>query len=344
MRRPDDWHHHLRDGPDVLRDTVRAAARAFSRAIIMPNLVPPVTTVAAAGEYRERIEAALAASGGAPGSFTPLMTLYLTDTTTVAAVEAAAASGFIKAFKLYPAGATTNSDSGVTDYAKIEPALRAMAAHGLVLCVHGEVTDSAVDVFDRERVFVRTRLPQLISMAPGLKIVLEHLSTKEAVESVLHGGPNLAGTITPQHLLANRNALLAGGIRPHLYCLPILKTEEDRRALLDALRTGCPRLFLGTDSAPHAIGRKETGCGCAGIFNANAALELYAEAFEEAGALEHLEAFCSLHGPAFYGVPANDEVVTLRRETWKMAHSLPLGNEEVVPFRAAQLINWRMDG
>ncbi|EOD34441.1 hypothetical protein EMIHUDRAFT_228614 [Emiliania huxleyi CCMP1516] len=233
MRRPDDWHHHLRDGPDVLRDTVRAAARAFSRAIIMPNLVPPVTTVAAAGEYRERIEAALAASGGAPGSFTPLMTLYLTDTTTVAAVEAAAASGFIKAFKLYPAGATTNSDSGGS---------------------------------------------------------LAFASKKRA----------------------------------------------------------------STDSAPHAIGRKETGCGCAGIFNANAALELrrggvYADqlpprAFEEAGALEHLEAFCSLHGPAFYGVPANDEVVTLRRETWKMAHSLPLGNEEVVPFRAAQLINWRMDG
>ena len=278
LRRPDDWHHHLRDG-DVLKDTVGAAARQFHRAIIMPNLVPPVTTAALASEYKARVLEALAASGQPAGSFEPLMTIYLTDFTTPEEVKAAAAAGDVKAYKLYPAGATTNSASGVTDYARIAPALGAMEECGLILCVHGEVTDPEVDIFDRERVFVRDKLPMLRAMAPNLKMVLEHLSTREAVEAVLAGGPMLAGTITPQHLLATRNHLLAGGIKPHLYCLPILKTEDDRQALLAALRSGCERLFLGTDSAPHSIGRKESACGCAGVFSAHAAIEFYAEAF-----------------------------------------------------------------
>lgn len=313
LRRPDDWHHHLRDG-DVLVDTVRAASRQFARAIIMPNLVPPVTTAVMAAEYKSRIAAAMAANGTPAGSFIPLMTMYLTDSTTPDEIRAAAAAGDVKAVKLYPAGATTNSDSGVTDYAKVQAALVTMAELGMTLCVHGEVTDPAVDIFDRERVFVRTKLPELLALAPGLKIVLEHLSTREAVEAVLAEGSSIAGTLTPQHLLVsarrgegscrgdwrrrwcacegvcnmarglrsggfaaplragrepraasgrqppvlppqvNRNAMLSGGIRPHLYCLPILKTEDDRQALLAALRSGCPRLFLGTDSAPHAIG------------------------------------------------------------------------------------------
>lgn len=341
---PDDWHHHLRDGK-ALATTVPAAARQFKRAIIMPNLVPPVTTTEAALAYRGRILDALHASGAPAGSFEPLMTLYLTDDTPPDEVRRAAESGVVKAFKLYPAGATTNSASGVTDVTKCKAALQAMEEHGLLLLVHGEVTDPAVDIFDRERVFIATKLPQLLEIAPTLKIVLEHLTTKEAARAVLDAGPNVAGTITPHHLLVNRNALLAGGIRPHYYCLPILKTEEDRLALLDAVRSGCERLFLGTDSAPHAKSNKECACGSAGIYSAHAALELYAEAFEKAGCLHQLEPFASQYGPAFYGLPPNTgEKVTLEQTEWTVPSAIPFGDDVVVPFQAGAKARWRLGG
>jgi len=337
---PDDWHHHLRDGP-ALATTVPAAARQFKRAIIMPNLVPPVTTTDAAIAYRGRILDALHASG-APADFDPLMTLYLTDDTPPEEVKRAAESGVVKAFKLYPAGATTNSACGVTDLVKCTATLQAMAEHGLPLCVHGEVTDPAVDIFDRERVFVATKLPQILESAPGLKVILEHLTTKEAVRAVIDAGPNVAGTITPHHMLVNRNALLAGGIRPHLYCLPILKTEEDRQALLDGVRSGCERLFLGTDSAPHAQSNKECACGSAGIYSAHAALELYADAFEKAGMLHRLDAFCSLNGPNFYGLPVNTERVTLNQTEWMVPSSIKFGDDRVIPFMAGATARWRL--
>ena len=279
LPQPDDMHHHLRDG-EVLADTVSACARQFGRAIIMPNLVPPVTTAAAARAYKLRVLEALASRrGGNAGGFDPLMTLYLTDNTTPEEIKAAATGGDVKAVKLYPAGATTNSAAGVTDYAKIGGALQAMAHYGLPLCVHGEDTTPGVDIFDRERVFVETRLPELLVRASGLKVVLEHMTTRVAAEFVLGAGPNIGATITPQHLLANRNDMLVGGIRPHFYCLPILKTEDDRQALVQAATSGCDRIFLGTDSAPHAIGMKESGCGCAGCYSSHAAIELYATAF-----------------------------------------------------------------
>jgi len=338
---PDDWHHHLRDGP-ALATTVPAAARQFKRAIIMPNLVPPVTTTEAAVAYRGRIMEALHKSGAPADSFEPLMTLYLTDDTQPDEVQRAVESGVVKAFKLYPAGATTNSASGVTDLDKCAPTLRAMAEHGLTLCVHGEVTDPDVDIFDRERVFVATKLPKLLELAPGLKIVLEHLTTKEAVRAVLDAGPNVAGTITPHHLLVNRNALLAGGIKPHYYCLPILKTEEDRLALLDGVRSGCERLFLGTDSAPHAKDNKECACGSAGVYCAHAALELYAEAFEKAGVLHLLESFGAANGPKFYGLPPNTERVTLEQTEWTVPTSFPFGEDVVVPFLAGSKARWRL--
>ena len=303
IRTPDDFHHHFRDEP-VLADTVQACSAQFRRAIAMPNLVPPVTTVEAAAAYRERILGAAASRGVAAGAFEPLMTLYLTDSTTPEQIKAAHASGIVKAVKLYPAGATTNSASGVTDYAKVAAPLAAMGQYGLPLCVHGEVTDPSVDVFDRESNFISERLPSLLAANPGLRVIVEHMTTKEAIDFVLKSGPNVGGTITPQHLLVSRNAMLVGGaprfgasirrnsaarnrlttatarrlpgIKPHLYCLPILKREEDRQALLAGIRTGCDRLFLGTDSAPHAVGRKESACGCAGVFSAHCALELCA--------------------------------------------------------------------
>tara|TARA_B100000524_G_scaffold221157_2_gene116589 strand:+ start:122 stop:1783 length:1662 start_codon:yes stop_codon:yes gene_type:complete len=339
---PDDWHHHLRDGA-VLRDTVAAAARQFGRAIVMPNLVPPVTTAKAVVEYRERIMAAMVSAGVDSFGFEPLMALYLTDSTTSSDIRAAAAVG-VRSVKLYPAGATTNSDSGVTDYENIREVLVTMADIGLVLCVHGEVTDPAVDVFDRERVFVSRRLPQLQAMAPTLKIVLEHLSTREAVAAVLGGDENLAGTVTPQHLLATRNDLFVGGLKPHYFCLPILKTEADRAAIVAAVASGFPRLFLGTDSAPHPVAKKESECGAAGIFSAHAALELYAEAFEKAGALNKLEAFASLNGPRFYGLPPPDGTrhVRLRRESWRIPERLRFGADEVVPFRGGETLKWKL--
>ena len=338
---PDDWHHHLRDGP-ALATTVPAAARQFKRAIIMPNLVPPVTTTDAAIAYRGRILDALHASGAPAGSFDPLMTLYLTDATPPQEVKRAAESGIIKAFKLYPAGATTNSASGVTDIGKCAATLQAMAEHGLLLCIHGEVTDPAIDIFDRERVFVATKLPQILETAPGLKVVLEHLTTKEGVRAVLDAGSNVAGTITPHHLLFNRNALLAGGIRPHFYCLPILKTEEDRLALVDAVRSGGERLFLGTDSAPHGKDNKECACGSAGIYSAHAALELYAEAFEKAGVLHLLEPFCAVNGPNFYGLPLNSERVKLEQTEWTVPATIPFGEDVVVPLMAGGKARWRL--
>ena len=312
----------------------------------MPNLTPPVTTTAAASEYKTRIIEALKARGGDVDAFKPLMTLYLTESTTPEEIKAAKASGDVAAIKLYPAGATTNSASGVKDYSKITPALAAMAQYGLPLCVHGEVTDAKTDIFDRERAFVADRLPELLQRCgSGLKVVLEHMTTKEAADFVLSGAfTNVAATITPQHLLANRNHMLAGGIRPHYYCLPILKTEEDRQALLGAVATGCPRIFLGTDSAPHTRGMKESACGCAGVFTAHAALELYAEAFEEAGALDKLPNFASKFGAEWYGLPPPSEQVTLVKHEWTMPEYVPFGETVVVPFRAGSTCQWRIEG
>ena len=343
LPKPDDWHHHLRDGP-VLVNTVHAAQKQFKRAIVMPNLTPPVTNLKQAKEYKNRILDALqmATQTVNTQTFQPLMTLYLTDDTTPEMIKEAANSGDVAAVKLYPAGATTNSDSGVTNYDKIRSSLEAMQHYGLPLCVHGEVTHPKIDVFDRERVFVKEMLPKLRNFAPQLKIVLEHLTTKDAVEAVVHGDSRLAGTITPQHLLATRNDLLVGGIKPHLYCLPILKSEDDRLALIDAIRSGCNRLFLGTDSAPHSVTRKESACGCAGVFSAGTALELYATAFEEAGMLYRLEAFASMHGASFYGLPFNKEMVTLRREPLHVPETYPFGDEVVVPFRAGSILNWKL--
>jgi dihydroorotase len=337
LRRPDDWHLHLRDDA-ALAAVAPATARVFGRAIVMPNLKPPVTTLAAARDYRERVLAALP-----PGSrFEPLMTLYLTDNTSPEEVARAKASGIVFAAKYYPAGATTNSDLGVTALERAAGAIAAMEKHGLVLSLHGEVTDAQVDVFDRERVFVDTRLAGLVRDFPGLKIVLEHITTREAAEFVAAAGPNVAATITPQHLLWSRNAMLAGGLRPHYYCLPILKRETHRRALVAAATSGDPKFFLGTDSAPHARHLKEHACGCAGCYSAPLALELYAEVFEDAGALDRLEGFASLHGAAFYGLPPHDEPVTLVRERWTVPASYPFGDDVLVPLRAGESVRWRL--
>ena len=337
--RPDDWHVHLRDGP-ALAAVAGATARVFGRAIVMPNLKPPVTTVAAAASYRERILAALPAGS----SFAPLMTLYLTDNTPPDEVARAKASGFVHAIKYYPAGATTNSDSGVTDLARVYPALAAMERHGVVLSLHGEVTDPGVDVFDRERVFVDTLLTAIVRDFPGLSIVLEHITTREAAAFVREAPSRIAATITPQHLLWSRNALFAGGIRPHYYCLPILKREAHRRALVAAATSGNPRFFLGTDSAPHAQGAKENACGCAGCYSAPVALELYAEAFEDAGALGRFEGFASRFGADFYGLPRNAGTVTLVREAWDVPVDCAFGAERIVPLRAGETVRWRLAG
>ncbi|EGH22227.1 dihydroorotase, partial [Pseudomonas amygdali pv. mori str. 301020] len=320
LLRPDDWHIHLRDGA-VLPHTVADVARTFGRAIIMPNLVPPVRNAQQADAYRQRILAARPADS----RFEPLMVLYLTDQTTPEDIRTAKASGFVHAAKLYPAGATTNSDSGVTSIDKIFPALEAMAEVGMLLLVHGEVTRGEIDVFDREKVFIDEHLRRVVERFPTLKVVFEHITTGEAVQFVNEASANVAATITAHHLLYNRNHMLVGGIRPHFYCLPILKRNTHQASLLDAATSGSGKFFLGTDSAPHAQHAKENACGCAGCYTAYAAIELYAEAFEQRNALDKLEGFASLHGPAFYGLPANQDTITLVRDEWPAPASLPFG-------------------
>ncbi|MCC7326639.1 MAG: dihydroorotase [Burkholderiales bacterium] len=337
LLRPDDWHLHLRDGAS-LATIVRHTARVFARAIIMPNLQPPVTTVAAAAGYSERIRAALPAAS----PFVPLMTLYLTDNTPPSEIERVHASGFVHAVKYYPAGATTNSDSGVTALERVYPALEAMERLGVVLSLHGEVTDPGVDMFDRERVFVDTLLSRIGRDFPGLRVVLEHVTTREAVAYVREADAPIAATITPQHLLWSRNALFVGGLRPHHYCLPILKREAHRQALVEAATSGHPRFFLGTDSAPHARHAKENACGCAGCFSAPAALEMYAEVFEDAGALDRLEGFASRHGADFYRLPRNTDHVTLERKPWTVPDQYPFGADALVPLRAGETMRWRV--
>ncbi len=338
IRQPDDWHLHLRDG-DGIAAVLPDSARRFGRAIIMPNLRPPVTTTAAALAYRERILAALPEGL----TFQPLMTLYLTDNTAANEIARARDSGKVFAVKYYPAGATTHSASGVTDPARCDAVLSAMEACAMPLLVHGEVTDPAIDIFDREKVFIERVLAPLMERHPQLPVVLEHITTRDAVAFVKASSARVAATITAHHLLLNRNALFAGGLRPHHYCLPILKREIHRQAVLEAATSGSPKFFLGTDSAPHARDAKEAACGCAGIYTAHAALELYAEAFAAAGALDRLEGFASLHGAAFYGLPPNAETVTLINESWRVPDELPFGGgHALVPFRAGSAVNWRL--
>ena len=339
LRRPDDWHLHLRDGAAMAAVLPFTAAR-FGRAIVMPNLKPPVTSTEMALAYRERIRAALPAGS----AFEPLMTLYLTDRTEPAEVARARASGAIAGFKLYPAGATTNSESGVTDLRNIRGVLEQMSEHGVVLEVHGEVTHSGVDVFDREARFIDEVLLPLCVRHPSLRIVFEHITTRRAVEFVRGAREGVAATITPQHLLFNRNALFVGGIRPHLYCLPVLKTEDDREALIEAATSADPRFFLGTDSAPHARHAKEAACGCAGIFSAHAAIELYAEVFDSVERLPCLPGFASEFGADFYRLPRNSDFITLVAEPWRVPDSYDFGGESLVPLRAGEMIGWRMTG
>jgi dihydroorotase len=336
ITRPDDWHLHLRDGAAlsaVLPDT----ARQFARAIVMPNLRPPVTTVEQARAYRERILAALPAGM----AFEPLMTLYLTDNTPAAEIAAARASGFVHAVKLYPAGATTNSDAGVTDLRRCAGALEAMQREGVPLLVHGEVTDGDIDIFDREAVFIDRVMTPLRRDFPELKVVFEHITTRDAAQYVRDAEGPIGATITAHHLLYNRNAIFTGGIRPHYYCLPVLKREIHREALVAAATSGSARFFLGTDSAPHARGLKEHACGCAGCYTALHAMELYAEAFDQAGALDKLEGFASFHGPAFYGLPRNTGTLTLRREQWELPAELPYGDSTLVPLRGGETLHWK---
>jgi dihydroorotase len=336
ITRPDDWHVHLRDG-DQLKDTVRDISRYMGRAIIMPNLVPPATNTGAVLAYRERIMAL-----NPQGNFKPLMVLYLTDRTTPEEIKKARATGKIVAAKLYPAGATTNSDSGVTSVKNIYPALKAMQDVGMLLLVHGEVTDSAIDIFDREKVFLETILAGVVSDFPELKIVLEHITTKDAVEFVESASENVAATITAHHLLYNRNHMLAGGIRPHYYCLPILKRNIHQQALIGAATSGNKKFFLGTDSAPHHKDKKEAACGCAGAYTAHASIELYAEAFEEAGALDKLEGFASNYGADFYGLARNSDTITLHKIPWTVPATYSLGDSEVVPIKAERVIDWQV--
>ena len=339
LTRPDDWHLHLRDG-DALRAVLPDSARRFGRAIIMPNLAAPVCTTADASAYRDRILAALPAGM----RFEPLMTLYLTDDTRPEEIVRARQSGLVRAVKYYPAGATTNSQSGVTDLARCDAVFEAMQEHGLPLLVHGEVTDPAVDVFDREAVFIERHLQRIVDRFPGLKVVLEHATTREGVDFVSAAREGVAATLTVHHLLLNRNALFAGGLRPHAYCLPVLKRELHRQALVTAAISGNPRFFLGTDSAPHPRHAKETGCGCAGIYTAHAAIELYAEVFEAAGALDRLEAFASFHGPDFHGLPRNVERITLVRDPWQVPDEIAFGADRLVPMRAGETVAWRLQG
>ncbi|AOJ61628.1 dihydroorotase [Burkholderia ubonensis] len=340
LARPDDWHLHVRDG-EMLAAVLPHTARQFGRAIIMPNLKPPVTTTAQAHAYRERILAAVPAGV----TFEPLMTLYLTDNTPPDEIRRARESGFVHGVKLYPAGATTNSDHGVTDLAKCAKTLEAMQEAGMPLLVHGEVTDASIDLFDREKVFIDRVMTPLRRDFPGLKIVFEHITTKDAADYVrdADAAPGLIGaTITAHHLLYNRNAIFVGGIRPHYYCLPVLKRETHRVALVEAATSGNPRFFLGTDSAPHARNAKEAACGCAGCYTALHALELYAEAFDNAGALDKLEGFASFYGADFYGLPRAAETVTLRREPWELPLEILAGDTPVVPLRAGESIGWKL--
>ena len=338
ITRPDDWHLHLRDGPamaTVLADT----ARRFGRAIVMPNLKPPVTTTQQALHYRERILGELPEGS----RFEPLMTLYLTDNTPPEEIARAKLSGRVLGVKLYPAGATTHSDAGVTRVSRCFAALEKMEQLGLPLLIHGEVTDPLVDVFDREKAFIDEVLGPIVERFQGMKVVLEHITTRDAVHYVEVTGPNVAATITPHHLLLNRNALFLGGLLPHHYCLPVLKREEHREALVEAAISGNPKFFLGTDSAPHSRATKETACGCAGVYSAHAAIELYAAAFEEAGALDRLEGFASRHGADFYGVPRNRDTITLVREQWTVPQTLRFGKDELVPLRAGETVPWKLD-
>jgi dihydroorotase len=334
---PDDWHLHFRDG-DMLQETVPATARCFRRAVVMPNLVPPVTTGALASAYRERILAARPAGS----SFEPVMTIYLTDTTTAQDIADAKAAGVLAA-KLYPAGATTNSHSGVSSLSKLYPVLEAMVEHDMLFLVHGEVTDNHVDIFDREAVFIEQHLRQIVDRFPNLRIVLEHITTADAVEFVKNAGPNVAATITPQHLLLNRNDMLVGGIRPHNYCLPVLKRRTHQEALRAIVASGNPKFFLGTDSAPHAKHRKETACGCAGCYSAWSAIELYAQVFEELGVIEKLEGFASHYGADFYRLPRNSGQITLVKQSWTVPEEITLPDgSPIVPFYAGQTLHWKL--
>lgn len=339
LTRPDDWHLHLRDGA-LMHSVLQDSARQFARAIVMPNLKPPVATTSQAQAYRTRILAALPASS----RFQPLMTLYLTDNTTAQEIQRAKASGVVYAVKLYPAGATTNSDAGVTDIRKAYPALEEMQRIGMPLLAHGEVTDPAVDIFDREAVFIKRVMAPLLRDLPELRVVFEHITTREAAQFVTDSPDNIAATITAHHLLYNRNALLAGGIRPHYYCLPVLKREAHREALVKAATSGNKKFFLGTDSAPHAQQTKENACGCAGIYTAHAAVELYAEAFEQLNALDKLEGFASFYGADFYRLPRNTGTITLRKESWQVPDSIAFGEHRLVPLRAGDAIKWKIAG
>ncbi|RDL46052.1 dihydroorotase [Marinomonas piezotolerans] len=335
--RPDDWHLHFRDG-DMLQETVPATARCFARAIVMPNLVPPVTTAELASAYRERIEAAIPEGV----EFTPLMTLYLTDKTSVEDIRDAKAAGVVAA-KMYPAGATTNSDSGVSSLDSLYPVFEALANEGMLLLVHGEVTQKHIDIFDREKEFIDQHLVKIVDKIPHLKVVFEHITTKDAAEFVMSAREGVAATITPQHLMLNRNDMLDGGIRPHNYCLPVLKRSTHQEALRAAVQSGSSRFFLGTDSAPHAQHRKESGCGCAGCYSAWSAIELYAQVFDELNALDKLEGFASLHGPDFYGLPRNTDTVTLVRDEWVVPDSIMLPSQEsIVPFYAGKSVQWKL--
>jgi dihydroorotase len=337
LLRPDDWHLHLRDG-EALRAVLPHTARQFARAVVMPNLKPPVTTTALAAQYRQRILAARPTGS----DFEPLMTLYLTDRTSPEEIDRACDSGFVIGCKLYPAGATTHSDAGVTDISRIDAVLARMAERNLPLQIHGEVTADEIDVFDREREFIERTLRPLVARHPGLRVIFEHITTAAAVEFVQNAREGIAATITPQHLLYNRNEMFRGGIRPHFYCLPVLKTEPDRQALLEAATSGHRRFFLGTDSAPHERHTKEAACGCAGIYSAHAALELYAEAFDRMGRLDRLEAFASLNGPDFYRLPRNTTTVTLRRTNWQVPQVYAFGSGTVVPMRAGETLSWQL--
>lgn len=339
ITRPDDWHLHLRDG-DAMAAVLPHTAKQFARAIVMPNLKPPVTTVEDAKAYRQRILDAIPFGI----AFEPLMTLYLTDRTSADEIRRAVDSGFVKAVKLYPAGATTNSDAGVSSIEKTYPALAEMERLGLPLLVHGEVTDPAIDIFDREAVFIETVLSPLIKRFPALRVVMEHITTRDAAQFVASEGPAIAATITAHHLLYNRNAIFQGGVRPHYYCLPVLKREVHRQSLVASAISGNPKFFLGTDSAPHSKSAKEAACGCAGCYTAPVALELYVKAFEQAGALDRLEGFASFFGADYYGLPRNTSKVTLLRQAWQLPASYPYGSESLVPFCAGESLDWRLAG
>lgn len=337
IQTPDDWHLHFRDG-DMLRETVPATARCFQRAVVMPNLVPPVTTGALAQAYRERILAARPQGS----SFEPVMTIYLTDTTTAQDIAEAKAAGVLAA-KLYPAGATTNSHSGVSSLSKLFPVLEAMVEHDMLFLVHGEVTDHEVDIFDREKVFIDKHLTQIVAQFPQLRVVLEHITTADAVQFVNQASANVAATITPQHLLLNRNDLLVGGVRPHNYCLPVLKRRTHQEALRAIVQTGSPKFFLGTDSAPHAKHRKETACGCAGCYSAWSAIELYAQVFDELGALDKLEGFASHYGADFYKLPRNTSTIKLVKQAWEVPAEITLPDgQPIVPFFAGETLQWKL--